>query len=253
MLGRQNRAVVPAQILSGEKLQRLNSHSVSDALRYFSGADKGLRRYRGLKTVNIRSMGSQHVGVFYDGIQIGNAQNGTVDLGKFSLDNMELVSVYNGQKSDIFQSARDFASASAVYMVTRRPVFESGRRNRFNVKLKGGSFDLINASALWEHRISENLSSSANIEYLNTSGKYKFPIIRTAAMTPPRSDATGMSGFFAPRLLFSAKVKRGEWQAKGYFYNSGARLSRCSRKKDYGISLLNEDRQKDRNFSFKVP
>lgn len=76
----------------------------------------------GLKTVNIRSMGSQHVGVFYDGIQIGNAQNGTVDLGKFSLDNMELVSVYNGQKSDIFQSARDFASASAVYMVTRRPV-----------------------------------------------------------------------------------------------------------------------------------
>ena len=35
VLGRQNRAVVPAQILSGEKLQRLNSHSVSDALRYF--------------------------------------------------------------------------------------------------------------------------------------------------------------------------------------------------------------------------
>ena len=175
VLGRQNRAVVPAQLLSGEKLQRLNSHSVSDALRYFSGVQiKDYGGIGGLKTVNIRSMGSQHVGVFYDGIQIGNAQNGTVDLGKFSLDNMELVSVYNGQKSDIFQSARDFASASAVYMVTRRPVFESGRRNRFNVKLKGGSFDLINASALWEHRISENLSSSANIEYLNTSGKYKF-------------------------------------------------------------------------------
>ena len=115
VLGRQNRAVVPAQILSGEKLQRLNSHSVSDALRYFSGVQiKDYGGIGGLKTVNIRSMGSQHVGVFYDGIQIGNAQNGTVDLGKFSLDNMELVSVYNGQKSDIFQSARDFASASAV-------------------------------------------------------------------------------------------------------------------------------------------
>ena len=131
VLGRQNRTVVPAQILSGEKLQRLNSHSVSDALRYFSGVQiKDYGGIGGLKTVNIRSMGSQHVGVFYDGIQIGNAQNGTVDLGKFSLDNMELVSVYNGQKSDIFQSARDFASASAVYMVTRRPVFADGRRNR---------------------------------------------------------------------------------------------------------------------------
>ncbi|WP_410519127.1 TonB-dependent receptor, partial [Alistipes finegoldii] len=88
MLGRQNRAVVPAQILSGEKLQRLNSHSVSDALRYFSGVQiKDYGGIGGLKTVNIRSMGSQHVGVFYDDIQLGNAQNGTVDLGKFSLDN----------------------------------------------------------------------------------------------------------------------------------------------------------------------
>ena len=46
VLGRQNRAVVPAQILSGEKLQRLNSHSVSDALRYFSGVQ--IKDYGGI-------------------------------------------------------------------------------------------------------------------------------------------------------------------------------------------------------------
>lgn len=58
VLGRQNRTVVPAQILSGEKLQRLNSHSVSDALRYFSGVQiKDYGGIGGLKTVNIRSMG----------------------------------------------------------------------------------------------------------------------------------------------------------------------------------------------------
>lgn len=43
-------------------------------------------------------MGTNHVGVFYDGIELGNAQNGTVDLGRFSLDNMESVTLYNGQK-----------------------------------------------------------------------------------------------------------------------------------------------------------
>lgn len=32
------------------------------------------------------------------GIELGNAQNGTVDLGRFSLDNMESVTLYNGQK-----------------------------------------------------------------------------------------------------------------------------------------------------------
>ncbi len=52
----------------------------------------------GLKTINIRSMGTQHVGVFFDGIQLGNAQNGQIDLGRFSLDNMESISLYNGRR-----------------------------------------------------------------------------------------------------------------------------------------------------------
>ena len=114
------REIVPAQKLAGQQLERLRSNSVADALRYFSGVQvKDYGGIGGLKTVNVRSLGSQHVGVFYDGIQISNAQNGTVDLGKFSMDNMEVLSVYNGQKSDIFQSARDYASAAALYMVSR--------------------------------------------------------------------------------------------------------------------------------------
>ena len=110
------REVNPVQELSGERLQRLNSHNVAaaasshtgslagndnvaDALRYFSGIQiKDYGGVGGLKTVNIRSMGTNHVGVFYDGIELGNAQNGTVDLGRFSLDNMESVTLYNGQK-----------------------------------------------------------------------------------------------------------------------------------------------------------
>lgn len=127
------REIVPAQKLSGEQLQRLSSNSIADALRYFSGVQiKDYGGIGGLKTVNIRSLGSQHVGVFYDGIQISNAQNGTVDLGKFSMDNMEVLSVYNGQKSDIFQSARDYASAAALYMVSRRPKFSGDRGKRIN-------------------------------------------------------------------------------------------------------------------------
>lgn len=51
-------------------------------------------------------MGTNHVGVFYDGIQLSNAQNGQVDLGMFSLDNMQAISLYNGQKSQIFSRQR---------------------------------------------------------------------------------------------------------------------------------------------------
>lgn len=56
----------PVQILSGKELEKLNVYSVADALRYFSGVQiKDYGGIGGLKTVNIRSMGSHHVGVFY--------------------------------------------------------------------------------------------------------------------------------------------------------------------------------------------
>ena len=91
-------------------MRALNSHSVADAVRYFAGVQlKDYGGVGGLKTIDVRGMGTQHVGVFYDGIQLGNAQNGIVDLGKFSLDDMEIISLYNGQKSNIFQSAKDYA------------------------------------------------------------------------------------------------------------------------------------------------
>ena len=100
--------VIPAQKLSGEELKRLNSNSVADALRYFSGVQvKDYGGVGGIKTVNIRSMGTNHTGVVYDGVELGNAQNGQVDLGQFSLDNIDGISLYNGQKSEILQPAKD--------------------------------------------------------------------------------------------------------------------------------------------------
>ena len=115
------REVIPAQVLKDVDLQRLNSFSVADAIRYFAGVQlKDYGGVGGLKTVNIRSMGTNHMAVFYDGIQLGNAQNGQVDLGRFSLDDVEEISLYNGQKSDIFQSAKDFGASGTIYITTRR-------------------------------------------------------------------------------------------------------------------------------------
>ncbi|MFV0364890.1 MAG: TonB-dependent receptor [Mangrovibacterium sp.] len=62
---RIERDVIPVQQLQGEELKKLSAHSVADAIRYFSGVQiKDYGGIGGLKTVNIRSMGSQHVGVF---------------------------------------------------------------------------------------------------------------------------------------------------------------------------------------------
>ena len=95
----RNKEVIPSQTLSGEQLQGLNSHSVADAIRYFAGVQlKDYGGVGGVKTLDIRSMGTNHMGIFYDGIQLGNAQNGQIDLGRYSLDNIESITLYNGQK-----------------------------------------------------------------------------------------------------------------------------------------------------------
>src|SRR5436190_10543782 len=70
-----NKELITVQTLSGPELKKLSVHSVADALRYFAGVQvKDYGGVGGLKTINVRSLGTQHVGIFYDGIELSNAQ-----------------------------------------------------------------------------------------------------------------------------------------------------------------------------------
>ena len=63
------RPLATSQKLSGVDLQALSTTSVADALKYFSGVQiKDYGGLGGLKTINVRSMGAQHVGIYIDGI-----------------------------------------------------------------------------------------------------------------------------------------------------------------------------------------
>jgi outer membrane cobalamin receptor len=241
--------VIPAQTLKGEQLEALNSLSVADAIRYFSGVQiKDYGGIGGLKTVNIRSMGSNHLGVFYDGIQLGNAQNGQVDLGKFSLDNIEEISLYNGQKSEIFQPAKDFGSSGTVYLRTRRPRFEGDKRYNLKAVLRGGSFDLVNPSVLWEQKITGNIASSLNAEYVLASGRYKFRYHRKlGGQTAWDTTAVRRNGDIRALRIeggLNGYFEQGKWHAKAYFYDSGKGIP--------GPIVSNVwkhyERQSDRNF-----
>ncbi len=220
------REVVPSQKLNGEQLQRLSAHSVADALRYFSGLQlKDYGGVGGIKTVNIRSMGTHHLGISYDGIQLGNAQNGQIDLAQFSLDNVEEITLYNGQKSAIFQPASDFGNAGAIYIRTRTPDFSDGRRYHLKLKTQYGSSDMFRLSALWEQRLSPNVSSSVSTEFLSASGKYKFHYERRYPDGTVAWDTTATrhnGDIHAERLEANlhGRLDQGGWQFKGYLYHS---------------------------------
>lgn len=220
-------SVIPSQQLQGDELRRLNSLSVADALRFFAGVQlKDYGGVGGIKTVNIRSMGTNHVGVFYDGIQLSNAQNGQVDLGMFSLDNMQAISLYNGQKSQIFQSAKDFNSAGSIYMWTRRPEFAQGETFHVKATLKGGSFDLVNPALLIELKLSDKVKASFSGEWVSSSGKYKFRYRRKAVMTDEimyDTTAVRQNGDIRATRMEAAlfgDISGGKWMLKAYNYTS---------------------------------
>ena len=237
----------PVQRMQGEQLRRLATHSVADALRFYSGVQiKDYGGIGGLKTVNVRSMGSQHVGIFYDGVQLGNAQNGTVDLGRFSLDNMESISLYNGQKSTVLQSAKDHASASAVYMQTREPTFQHSARNNLNIGLRAGSFDTYNPSVLWEHRLDTTRSSSISAEYLSTSGHYPFTLRKREGYDTTMVRQNGDVKAFRMEAALFGHSTRTDWRAKAYIYDSERGYPGAVVRESPG-TLSHQDRQWDTN------
>lgn len=220
---RYHETILPQQI-KGEALQRLNAHSVADALRHLSGLQ--LKDYGGLggiKTINIRSMGSQHVGIYYDGIELGNAQNGQIDLGQFSLDNVSEISVYYGQRSAIQQTASDFANAGSIYIRTQVPTC-----NALRIKLQGGSSNMGRASLLWHRRLNERLSLSANVEGLSSDGHYPFRYRRlnydgTVAYDTTATRQNGdIQAIRTEVNLYgrSSKSDQTHWDLKAYTYHS---------------------------------
>ncbi len=219
--------IIIPQTLSGEELQQMNALSVADAIRYFSGIQiKDYGGVGGIKTVNIRSMGTNHVGVYYNGIQLGNAQNGQVDLGKYSLENLESIDLYNGQKSDIFQSAREFGNAGSIYLTTRKPKFDEGKDFNIRTQIRGGSFALVNPSVSMDFRLSETLSMNVNAEYVYSSGKYKFHYRRVTPSGEVAYDTTAVrqngdiNAIRAEASFNHYYSTTGFWKAHAYFYNS---------------------------------
>lgn len=165
----RQRPLATVQNLAGPELQKLSSTSIADALKYFAGVQiKDFGGLGGLKTVNVRSLGSQHVGVYIDGIRITNAQNGTVDLGKYSLSTLESVSLYNANKLEPCQSASEYASGATVYLRTRRPDCDS-------LTVLGG----IASFHTYRGRLNAQFSRKGwkgfiDGEYLNSKGDYPF-------------------------------------------------------------------------------
>lgn len=212
------------------KSQLVRFPVIADALRSLSGIQmKDYGGIGGLKTVNVRSLGSEHTGVYIDGLQVDNAQNMQVDLGRFSTDNLAYVDLYNGGRASTLQGAREYASGNSLYLTTLRPEFLASDVTNAFVRLRMGSFNAFNPSVTVEHLGKRGHSLRLSSEILSSKGNFKFH--RSSYMRLPEGGTVGydtvmvrynadIASFRSEAHLFSPSSSDAIWDVRAYVYGS---------------------------------
>ena len=245
----------PAAAVGGPRLRA--AASLPAAIREFSGLQ--LRDYGGaggLKTINVRSLGSAHTAIFLDGVPIDNAQNAQVDLGRISTEGLEKVELFQGQRSQLLQTAREYGSASSLHLTSALP--EPEGRHGFRVRLRGGSMGTLAPSAAWESRWSPVLSSRVQIGFTQAHGRYPFHV------KDFRNTPDGYKGYDTVMVRQNCDLREFRADAHLFFTPTGGRYdARVSwYDSDRGIPgpvykqadkyPLSSDRQGDRNLTVQA-
>ena len=214
-------ASTPIQTLSHSDMERLGIHDMGDALKRFAGVQvKDYGGVGGMKTVNIRGLGAGHTGVTYDGVQVGDCQSGQVDLSRFTLDNVSLVSLQIGQEDNIYQSAKAYTSAGLINISTLQGV--SDRKPHLTTTLRTGSYGLFSPSLLYHQQLSR-LGIGAYTSYERADGVYWFTLkngIKTIHERRNNSDIKTWRGELNMSYQLTDKQTL-QWKAYGFTSNRG--------------------------------
>ena len=239
-----SRNISPAsQSVSGEILRQ--APNAADAIRDFSGIQ--LRDYGGvggLKTVNVRSLGSAHTAIFMDGIPIDNAQNAQVDLGRIETEDLETIELFAGQKSALLQTAREYGSASSLHLRTALP-----EARKLRLKIRGGAFGTISPSGSLETR-KGIFAARLRLGGERANGQYPFHTLDLGKDTLLTRQNCDIKAFRASGHMWFLP-KGGRYEASAVWYDAGRGIPGPVFKQNgkYPHSL---DRQYDRNLTVQA-
>lgn len=189
---------IPVQLLTKQTLQELNSYSVGDAARYFSGVlIKDYGGIGGLKTISVRSLGASSTGVLYDGIPVADAQSGQIDLSKFSITFVQSLELDMANPPQMLIPARAYASAAVLAITSNTFTANNFTQKKWQVGLNQGSFGLWQPFAGIYLPLTKSFLISATAEATWAKGDYPYIInngIYTQKATRTNSDITSFQG-----------------------------------------------------------
>lgn len=217
----QVRSLAPVQTFGQQEIEMLGLQDMADAVRRFAGANvKDYGGIGGMKTVSVRNMGAAHTAVSYDGIAVSNCQAGQIDIGRFSLDNVSMLSLAVGQQDDLLQSARMYASAGVLNIETQQPFFAEDERSAFRLRLRGGSFGYVTPSMRWWQQLGERTKLSVDASYMRADGTYPFTLTNGKYQTREKRYNSSIYTWQGEANLYHTFRDGGDLQLKGYYFYS---------------------------------
>lgn len=237
-------SAAPLYVINNKSLNIAGITDIADALNRLPGIS--IRDYGGaggMKTVSVRSFGTQHTGVSYDGIMLSDCQSGQIDLSRYSLENVENLSLVIGDNDDIFIPAKN-ASLPAIININTIKSPTNDLLPHLMTQIKVGSFGYISPFIKYEQNFSNKLSFSAVTEYVYAKNNYPFTLRNISVVTKERRTNSRMkSGHGEANFIWNMNM-RNQINGKIYYYDNDRLLPGQVR---YYTNLSNE-KLRDQNF-----
>lgn len=233
----------PLQLFTRREMLQRGILDVADALNRMPGIVlKDYGGAGGLKTVSVRGFGAKHTGVSYDGVVLGEIQGSEIDLSRYSLTDVDYLSVTVGDNNAVFLPARQAASAALVTIQTLSPPTDSAAFH-IHASMKAGSFGYLSPYVRLSGNDSRRLSYAVKGEYTYAENDYPYTLRNLTVVTRERRTNSRMKTARAEAgLIWQASPGR-QWQGKVYAYDNDRQLPGQVR----FYTNINREHLRDRN------
>ena len=238
------KSTAPMHILDRSDMLRMGVTNMADALHRLPGIT--LRDYGGaggMKTVSVRGFGAKHTGVSYDGVMLSDCQSGEIDLSRYSLDNVDHLSLIIGDNNDIFIPARQAATPAVLNIGTLR-LPNGNTRPHLTTQVKAGSFGYVSPFVRYEQNFSDRFAFAAVGEYTYAENDYPYTIDNVTETVSDRRRNSRMNAGHGELEFLCKTGDNSRLSGKVYYYDNDRQLPGIV----YYYSNTSRESLRERNF-----
>ena len=237
-------STAPMHVLDRRDMLVQGVTDMADALHRLPGIT--LRDYGGaggMKTVSVRGFGAKHTGVSYDGVMLSECQSGEIDLSRYSLDNVDNLTLTVGDNADIFIPARNATTPATLTIQTLRQP-SNDLQPHMTAQLKAGSFGYISPFLRYEQCLSDRFSFSVVGEYVYAENDYPYTIKNGIEIINDRRNNSRMNSGHAELNFLWNTSGSSQLSGKVFYYDNDRQLPG----QVFYYSNTSRETLRDRNF-----